>query len=114
MEILNVSRKGTTKTTMSEEQMIQIQKEIQERELQQEQEAEFYNSPEQKELRYKAKVVELIRINYSNDDEIDLQNDCIDSLLQGLELRQEYIDYRNYVELSKDQAYLEVYEIERT
>jgi len=75
---------------------------------------ELYNSDEQKELRYKKRVIELIHEQYSTDDEADLQNNAIDSLLEGVELAQDYIDYRSYVESCKDTAHMEVFEVERT
>lgn len=63
---------------------------------------------------YKDKVKELIREQYSVEQEIGLTNDCNMALMVGEPIPQDYVDYRNFVENCKDTAYLEVFGIERS
>lgn len=82
-----------------------------------------YDEPEQEamppptaselEARYKARVADLIHLQYSSDRESGLQNEAIAALASAEPLPLEYIDYIAYREKCRNDAHLEVYGVER-
>ncbi len=82
-----------------------------------------YDEPEQEamppptaselEARYKARVADLIHLQYSSDREAGLINEAIAALMLGEPAPAEYLAYLEYREACRDKAHLEVYGVER-
>lgn len=70
-------------------------------------------SPALLEAQYKARVADLIHLQYSSDREAGLQNDALAALLAGQPAPDTYLALLEYREQCKDRAYLEVYGVER-
>jgi len=70
-------------------------------------------SPADLEAQYKARVADLIHLQYSSDREAGLINEAIAALMLGEPAPAEYLAYLEYREACRDKAHLEVFGVER-